>query len=124
MTYLCHGTNPLAKARGASEHILPLAFTNWLCRFLFVDFRNADDANLALAALHNHPFDAKHTFKINHFTDIERFADLDETYVEPELEEYSARACFYTSSYFRYLTKFYRSIFVPGWPILKDVINM
>lgn len=46
---------------------------------------------MALAALHNHPFDTKHTFKVNRFTDIERFASLDETYVEPELEEYTAR---------------------------------
>ena len=50
-----------------------------------------DDANLALSTMHNHPFDAKHTFKLNRFTDIERFADMDETYVEPETEEYTPR---------------------------------
>ncbi|KDR85099.1 hypothetical protein GALMADRAFT_233724 [Galerina marginata CBS 339.88] len=59
--------------------------------FMFVEFRNVDDANLALATLHNHPFDAKHTFKLNRFTDIERYAELDETYVEPELEDYMPR---------------------------------
>jgi translation initiation factor 3 subunit B len=45
----------------------------------------------ALTAMHGHPFDAKHTFKVNLFTDVERFADLDETYVEPKLEEYKAK---------------------------------
>jgi len=56
--------------------------------FLFMEFRNIDEANLALAALHNHPFDAKHTFKLNRFSDIEKYANLDETYVEPEVEEF------------------------------------
>ncbi len=53
---------------------------------MFVEFRNVDDANLALAAMHNHPFDAKHQFKVNKFTDIERYEKMDETYVEPETE--------------------------------------
>ncbi|TEB39274.1 translation initiation factor eIF-3b [Coprinellus micaceus] len=56
--------------------------------FVFIEFRNVDDAVLAVSALHGHPFDAKHTFKVNHFTDVERFAELDETYAEPEEEEY------------------------------------
>ena len=58
---------------------------------MFVDFKNVDDANLALATIHGHPFDAKHTFKVNRFSDIEKYAELDETYVEPELEEYTPR---------------------------------
>lgn len=58
---------------------------------MFVDFKNVDDANLALAVIHGHPFDAKHTFKVNRFSDIEKYAELDETYVEPELEEYTPR---------------------------------
>ncbi|KAJ3509414.1 hypothetical protein NLJ89_g5235 [Agrocybe chaxingu] len=59
--------------------------------YMFVEFRNVDDANLAIANLHNHPFDAKHTFKVNYFADIERYQDFDETYVEPEQEEYTPR---------------------------------
>ncbi|RDB28912.1 Eukaryotic translation initiation factor 3 subunit B [Hypsizygus marmoreus] len=59
--------------------------------YIFVDFRNADDAGLALAALHNHPFDSKHQFKVNRFTDIEAFANLDESYTEPELEEFTPK---------------------------------
>jgi hypothetical protein len=60
---------------------------------MFVDFKNVDDANLALATIHGHPFDAKHTFKVNRFSDIEKYAELDETYVEPEFEEYTPRVC-------------------------------
>lgn len=58
---------------------------------MFVEFKNVDDANLALATIHNHPFDAKHTFKANRFTDIERYTEMDETYVEPKLEIFEAR---------------------------------
>ncbi|KAF8216115.1 eukaryotic translation initiation factor eIF2A-domain-containing protein [Mycena galopus ATCC 62051] len=59
--------------------------------FMFVEFRNVDDANLALAAMDNHPFDARHVFKVNKFTDIERYEKMDETYIEPEAEEYTPR---------------------------------
>ncbi|KAF4623636.1 hypothetical protein D9613_001900 [Agrocybe pediades] len=59
--------------------------------YMFVEFKNENDANLALVNLDNYPFDARHTFRVNRFTDIERYADLDETYVEPELEEYTPR---------------------------------
>jgi translation initiation factor 3 subunit B len=38
--------------------------------------------------MNGHPFDAKHMFLVNRFTDIEKFAELDETYVEPQREEY------------------------------------
>jgi translation initiation factor 3 subunit B len=58
---------------------------------MFVEFKNVDDANLALGAIHNHPFDAKHTFKANRFTDVERYMEMDETYVEPKLEIFEAR---------------------------------
>jgi len=64
--------------------------------YIFVDFPNTEDANSALSLLHNHPFDAKHTFKLNRFTDIEAFANLDEAYVAPEEEEYLPKVSFLT----------------------------
>jgi translation initiation factor 3 subunit B len=42
--------------------------------------------------MNGHPFDAKHTFLVNRFTDVEKYANLDETYVEPQREEYHAKA--------------------------------
>ncbi|KAG2353966.1 translation initiation factor eIF-3b [Suillus spraguei] len=56
--------------------------------FIFIDFGNPDAAAFAASAMNGHPFDAKHTFRINRFTDIERYANIDETYVEPTVEEY------------------------------------
>jgi translation initiation factor 3 subunit B len=60
-------------------------------RYAIVEFRNADAANHALNEMNGHPFDTKHTFFVNRFTDIEKFADLDGTYVEPQREEYHAK---------------------------------
>lgn len=67
---------------------------------MFVEFKNYEDAELALASMQNHPFDAKHTFKVNRFIDIERYAELDETYVEPELEEFTPRVGSLSGSFF------------------------
>lgn len=38
--------------------------------------------------MNGHPFDSRHRFFVNRFTDIDRYANLDETYVEPEPEPY------------------------------------
>ena len=56
-----------------------------------MEFKNPDDASRALATMNGHPFDAKHTFFINRFTDFERYLSMDETYEEPEPEEYKAK---------------------------------
>ncbi|KAH8120396.1 translation initiation factor eIF-3b [Phellopilus nigrolimitatus] len=59
--------------------------------FVFMEFKTPDDAIYALNAMHGHPFDAKHTFLINRFSDVERYIELDETYVEPEPETYQPK---------------------------------
>ena len=56
-----------------------------------MEFRTSDEANYALTAMHGHPFDAKHTFFINRFTDVERYGDMDETFTEPEPEPYQPK---------------------------------
>ncbi|KZT70337.1 translation initiation factor eIF-3b [Daedalea quercina L-15889] len=59
--------------------------------FVFIEFKNAIDAAFAQTAMDGHPFDSKHTFRVNRFTDIERYADMDETYVDPEPDEYKPK---------------------------------
>ncbi|THH31902.1 hypothetical protein EUX98_g2282 [Antrodiella citrinella] len=59
--------------------------------YLFVDFKTADDAVYGIAALQEYQFDSKHRFYLNRFTDIERYASLDETYHEPEPEPYTTK---------------------------------
>jgi translation initiation factor 3 subunit B len=95
-------------------------------RYIFVDFRNSDDANQALAVLNNHPFDAKHTFKLNRFSDVETFATLDETYIEPEDEEYTPKASFVPAKtcWSNAANSSNRNISVLGSQIHKAVISM
>ena len=56
-----------------------------------MEFREPDDASFALTAMQGLPFDKRHTFVINRFSDIERFANMDPVYVIPEPEEYKPR---------------------------------
>ena len=56
-----------------------------------MELKTAEEATSAVNAMHGHPFDAKHTFLVNHFTDVEKYLKMDETYVEPEHEEYQPR---------------------------------
>ncbi|KAH9939231.1 translation initiation factor eIF-3b [Epithele typhae] len=59
--------------------------------FLFMEFKTPDDASRTLATMNGHPFDAKHTFYINRLTDFDRYIDMDESYLEPEPEEYKPK---------------------------------
>lgn len=56
-----------------------------------MEFKTADDAAYAIGVMNGHQFDSKHRFFLNRFTDIERYANLDETYHEPEPEAYSQK---------------------------------
>lgn len=59
--------------------------------YVFAEFSTVDEANIAIAAVHGTHFDKSHALFANRFTDIERFANLDEAYVEPEIEEYAPK---------------------------------
>jgi hypothetical protein len=128
MISLCHGTTRPEKAKGKSQptHICPSYFVKSSPhRYAFIEFRNADTAIHALNEMNGHPFDTKHTFFINRFTDIEKFADMDETYVEPEREEYHAKV----RLSFRLITLTaelmrHRSTSALGWLIALAVTNM
>lgn len=99
--------------------------TPYFNSFMFIESKSVDDANLALSTVHNHPFDAKHTFKINRFNDIERYASMDEIYLEPEIEEYTPRVRYYDMYIICHLLMFLpRNTYEHGSLILKLAINM
>jgi hypothetical protein len=85
-------------------------------RYAFIEFRNADAAAYALNEMNGHPFDAKHTFLVNRFTDVEKYANLDETYVEPQREEYHSKARRSLCNFGGKLIH-HRSIYALGWLI-------
>lgn len=60
-------------------------------RYLFMEFKDSDEATYALTAMQGFQIDSKHTFIINRFSDIERYANMDSTYVEPEPVDYKPR---------------------------------
>ncbi len=64
-------------------------------RYAFLDFSSADEANICLSTVHGSHFDKSHQLVVNRFTDIEKFATLDETYVEPTVEEYTPKVILY-----------------------------
>lgn len=43
-----------------------------------------------------HAFDAKHRFHVNLLTEIDDYVDMDETFVEPEPEEFKSKVSIYS----------------------------
>ena len=53
-----------------------------------MEFKTREDAEYAINAMNDVPFDSKHTFRLNHFLDVEKYTEMDPTYVEPKSEVY------------------------------------
>ena len=82
----------------------------------------------ALSVMQGVPFDAKHTFYLNRFTDVERYAEMDENFVAPPKEEYEPkvsipRCTVCSRSWLHSFRTTQRSISGRGWPIHKDATN-
>ena len=56
-----------------------------------MELASAEDAALAIRTMDGYPFDKRHKFAVNRFTDVEKLANLDEKYQEPEEKEYEDR---------------------------------
>lgn len=59
--------------------------------YIFLELSNSEDANQALRAMDGYPFDKRHRFAVNRFTDVEKLANMSEDYQEPAEEEYKDR---------------------------------
>ncbi|PWN87706.1 translation initiation factor eIF-3b [Acaromyces ingoldii] len=57
--------------------------------YMFIELASPEDANLALRLMDGYPFDKRHRFQVNRFTDVEKLANLNDEYVEPEEEPYA-----------------------------------
>lgn len=58
-----------------------------------MEFKTPDEATIALNSMQGYAFDAKHTFIINRFSDIEKYANMNPVYAAPAPEDYKARVC-------------------------------
>ena len=56
--------------------------------FIFIEFNTAEEADRARSTMDRHPFDAKHRFSINLLSELDDYANMDETFVEPEPQEF------------------------------------
>jgi translation initiation factor 3 subunit B len=58
---------------------------------MFIEFNTVQEAERARNTMDRHPFDAKHRFSVNLLTDLETYAELDETFHEPEPEPFKVK---------------------------------
>ncbi|KZV94100.1 translation initiation factor eIF-3b [Exidia glandulosa HHB12029] len=65
--------------------------TNKSKGYLFIEFPSDDEATLAIAHMDHFAFDPKHTFRVNRFTDIEKYANMDAAFAPPEPEPFKPR---------------------------------
>ncbi|KAG9292843.1 hypothetical protein G9A89_016205 [Geosiphon pyriformis] len=56
--------------------------------YLFIEFDTPEQANLAVKQLDHYHVDKKHILGVNRFTDIEKYSQIQEVYVEPEEEKF------------------------------------
>lgn len=79
----------IGKSKGYVRFLMPkLHINSRLTRYLFMEFKSREDAEYAINAMNDVPFDSKHTFRLNHFLDVEKYTEMDPTYVEPKSEVY------------------------------------
>lgn len=60
-------------------------------RFLFIELETSQDADRAVRVFHDYAFDKKHRFTVVKFTDVERYASVQEDFAEPAAEEFKPR---------------------------------
>lgn len=59
--------------------------------YLFIDFKSAESAHAAVKNLDGHKLSKTVTLSVNKFTDVEKYSDMNEQYVEPEIAPYEPK---------------------------------
>ncbi|KAI8369877.1 eukaryotic translation initiation factor eIF2A-domain-containing protein [Choanephora cucurbitarum] len=59
--------------------------------YLFIDFKEAQSAHAAVKNLDGHKLSKTVTLSVNKFTDVEKYSDMSEEYVEPEIPPYTPK---------------------------------
>src|SRR5690554_583185 len=67
---------------------LCLLMTPFRHRFMFIEFENAEQANLAVKLIDGFKMDKSHTLAVNRFTDVEKYAAVEEEFHAPAEEEF------------------------------------
>lgn len=59
--------------------------------YIIMELANSEEATQAIRAMNGYAFDKRHRFVLNRLTDVERLANMDETYEDPEEEPFHQR---------------------------------
>ncbi|CAO3634159.1 unnamed protein product [Cunninghamella echinulata] len=59
--------------------------------YLFIDFETAESAQAAVKNLNGHKMSKTHQLSVNKFTDVDKYTNLSENYVEPHIEPYQPK---------------------------------
>ncbi|KAI8641473.1 eukaryotic translation initiation factor eIF2A-domain-containing protein [Parasitella parasitica] len=59
--------------------------------YLFIDFESPESAHAAVKKLDGHKLSKNVTLSVNKFTDVEKYNDMNEEYVEPQIEQYAPK---------------------------------
>ena len=59
--------------------------------YVVIELQDADEATHAIRTMNGYAFDKKHRFVVSRFTDVERLANMDETYQDPKEEPFEQR---------------------------------
>ena len=64
-------------------------------RYVFIEYATPEQAAAAIKSKNGHALDKSHKLRVNRFTDVEKYANSPENYVEPEIEPYVKAVCSY-----------------------------
>jgi translation initiation factor 3 subunit B len=69
-------------------------------RYCFIEYATPEQAAAAIKSKDGQALDRAHKIRVNRFTDIEKYAEAPEDYVEPEVEPYvkGVRYCCYLAN--------------------------
>ncbi|TIB88136.1 eukaryotic translation initiation factor 3 subunit B [Wallemia mellicola] len=59
--------------------------------YIFLTLKNSQEATNLIARLDNAPFDSKHTFLINKFSEIDQYLNASDQFVQPTIQEYKPK---------------------------------
>lgn len=74
------------KAKANNKKPYPLIHS-----YLFIDFVSAESAHAAVKKLDGYKMTRTITLSVNKFTDVEKYSDMNEEYVEPEIEPFTPK---------------------------------
>lgn len=60
-------------------------------RYVFIEYDTPEQAAAAIKTKEGYALDKSHKLRVNRFTDVEKYTNMSDTYVEPEVEPYAKK---------------------------------